>query len=277
MTIYIEKTGWLKTYRHIKQSYQYFKGANELNYYLIAPKGISMISVLIWFYGKKIRNIELVLPVKSLRPRLLQWIQRKNVRFSVTLIADSKRKEKEWKKICKLDGVIRIRDSRESSEVKKYEQERRVLVKSKQSDGFADADEFRLACGENCIYQCKYTSCLGKYVYIAKDGKMSFCPAHASETVVGHIGTPEQFFDSEVFADALQRMIAKREICKRECAYFKKCKGGCLFENDCEGFKERQRSYETEITHLLERQIGLDAIHLAKEISLLQMLCRVEK
>jgi radical SAM protein with 4Fe4S-binding SPASM domain len=271
MNVYIEKGRWLKTFKHIKQSYQYFKEEKELSFHLIATKRVSMLSILIWFWGKKIRNIELILNYKSLRPRLLQWVQRKNVRFTVLLVVDRKLKPQEWKRICKLDGVIRIWDNTNENEAL-YANERRVVCETQKKGGFLEADEFRLVCGQNVIYQCNHTSCLGKYIYVAKDGTLSFCPKYVNETIVGTIDNPESFFQSDVFASALQKMIVKRDACKKSCDYFEKCKGGCLFEEACDKFRERQIAFEKEIEDIVSQQRGLETLHFAKEMSLLQSL-----
>lgn len=82
---------------------------------------------------------------------------------------------------------------------------------------------------------CIHGSCLGKNLFISEDGTVSFCKIFASDTVLGTLdkfSRIEDVFDNPKFIRILRTGIAKRNICKSNCAHYDICEGGCPLRND---------------------------------------------
>ena len=277
MNIYIEKGSFFKTARNIKKCYQFYRNKEEMHFHLIVQKRLSLVEAFLYFGGRKIRDVEFIIHYKALSRILLNLLNQKSGSMASILFVDKPLSEKEWKRVQKLNGMIRIIDTTDSNFENFYSGNRYVLCKNEHVNQFEEADEFQIACGGMGIYQCKHTSCLGRNLYVAKDGTISFCPVYAKQTKTGTVDDMEHVFESETFVNALKEMIAKRGECKKKCDYFEGCKGGCLFEENCVAFCERQSTLQREIDEIIENKKELNQLPFAKEIAILHKLLRVKK
>lgn len=90
---------------------------------------------------------------------------------------------------------------------------------------------------------CKYTSCLGKTIYIDLDGKLYSCPFSPMRIALNDISTCsllEDAFDTPQYTEVLKSSIERRSQCQNTCSIYSVCKGGCPLETgDCPETKLR--------------------------------------
>ena len=123
---------------------------------------------------------------------------------------------------------------------------------------------------------CKWSSCLGKVLFINKEGDISFCPKYSKKTYLQNFSSVKSFdeiFDNEVFIKYLEKMICKRNECKAKCKYFNKCKGGCPLEEECISFEETYLLAQNEVRKILDNNINLEELPLSVKENILWLLC----
>ena len=128
----------------------------------------------------------------------------------------------------------------------------------------------------NGLSYCKASSCLGKVLYIKKDGNVSFCPKYSDMTYLKNIKevkSYDELFDDEKFVEYLEKMIQKREVCKKECLHFSKCKGGCPISDTCQSFKENILLAEKVIKDVLSKNTNLNEVPMSVKENILWLLC----
>lgn len=77
---------------------------------------------------------------------------------------------------------------------------------------------------------CHYSSCLGKTLYINGTGGIEICPYHKSDIQLNTLescSSLSEVYDTESFRALLVEQINKRNECKKNCSFYKGCKGGC--------------------------------------------------
>ena len=86
-------------------------------------------------------------------------------------------------------------------------------------------------------HNCRYNSCLGKNVYINKDGDISFCIHFPDKTRIGNTYNNTclgEIYHGEQFLDILKNATAHRSKCIETCEKYSYCQGGCPLEcDDC--------------------------------------------
>jgi len=105
---------------------------------------------------------------------------------------------------------------------------------------------------------CTHNSCLGRTLYLNKEGVISFCPKSMRETILKNISEVETFqeiFNSDNFALYVDAALKKRETCMTSCQGFKFCQGGCPLSayNKC-----NDQEYMAFMRHLESVLSGLD-------------------
>ena len=81
---------------------------------------------------------------------------------------------------------------------------------------------------------CKYTSCLGKTIYIDKLGKIYSCPFKPNRVELRDIDqckTIQDIFNSEGYTTILRNVIERRNNCLNKCSKAAFCLGGCPLED----------------------------------------------
>lgn len=103
---------------------------------------------------------------------------------------------------------------------------------------------------------CRYSSCLGKYLYLDADGRVYFCREKRRETCLGRAEElSEQLFDKDSYQRVLEGAIRQRRSCGESCGIYSFCKGGCPLEERAD-----LRCQE------LHRQLGIIREVLEKEL-----------
>lgn len=80
------------------------------------------------------------------------------------------------------------------------------------------------------LMDCRYSSCLGKRLYLSNDMVFSFCHLHPEKTVLAnlsYINTFEDIFEQTSILNTISNSIKKRNNCIIDCEYYDFCKGGC--------------------------------------------------
>jgi len=107
----------------------------------------------------------------------------------------------------------------------------KIGLKSEYSSFYQDY--FNSIILERSLKKCYNNSCLGKTIYISKDGNVSFCPYNIQTTLLGNLNDFNDFksaFDNEYFINILEKQMLKREKCIENCKIFNYCQGYCPFE-----------------------------------------------
>lgn len=98
-------------------------------------------------------------------------------------------------------------------------------------------DFFKSVLLGNKLSNCFNSSCLGRTIFITKNGDLAFCPQKVTSTIIGNIASCKDFrsvFDEDKFIEVLKNHIKKRNDCKIKCSLFNYCCGYCPLEKkDC--------------------------------------------
>lgn len=183
-----------------------------------------------YFYLKK-RGLQTVftLPVLALSPKLRSLANKRNVTLVLSANTLSK---KDFIKTDKLKNLTVIKTEDEQALEK-----RNLLVKNTCVDQPFSADVAELCLLGAPVYQCAFSSCLGKTLFVDLQGEVSFCPEHIEETRLGNLFDETPIFERAAFLQVLEKQIEKRERCKENCPSFSACRGGCAIVDTCNSFK----------------------------------------
>lgn len=126
-------------------------------------------------------------------------------------------------------------------------------------------------------YSCRFRSCLGKTLYIDQSGRSYSCPFKSNRIELNNLERCSQLqdiFDTNDYAQLIQEAIQRRENCRKNCAVYGVCLGGCPLDiGDCPE-KDLTRAINAVKTYLQENGATDTAIH--REIcSLLSQQFRV--
>ena len=270
MNAYLEDAGIFRNAERIKAFEKMLSNDELLNLHIILRRKFGLPELIfILRRFKKISSLELIVEPKCLSSAFIKFTNG-NKKIGVLFVLKQVLGRESCRKIEKCKGVVRIYDY--VKQEFKLSNERNVLITREDADEIRKADIYNLISKENPMYQCVFSSCLGHTIYVAKNGDVSFCPAHIEESHIGTFADIENVFENEVFYDCLKKTIEHRNRCKSSCEYFDKCKGGCPFEDNCSYFKE---SYLLAMDNLLQLEdVGnISEIPLYMELALLNKLC----
>lgn len=275
MNIYLENAGLLPNFRRLNNCCKEFATTDPVHFHLICPKGVSPLHLyLLTARNKAIATLTLHIPVRYLSGILVQMCNA-TAPLGCVVSVDRALTPGQWKRICKLNGIIRIVDTSDAPNEDLYRRNRHVIYEKGNENTLRLADIYHLTAADKSIYQCHYSSCLGKTLLIARDGSVSFCPKHPEESLIGSADRLEDIFESPVFYDILSQAVRKRKQCKDTCPHFEKCKGGCPFEDDCRSFRDTYSAALADRDDIIARQADLSALPLYKELAVLRHLCKV--
>ena len=275
MNIYLENAGFLPNFRRLNRCCKEFGVKDPIHFHLICPKGLSPLHMyLLTANNKAIATLTMQIPAQHLTPSLVSLCNASSL-LSCVVLVDRPLTERLWKRICSLNGIIRIVDTSDAPNESYYRSERRAVWEKGAENTIRLADIYHLTTSHKAIYQCHYSSCLGKTLLVARDGSVSFCPKHPKESLLGSVETLEGIFDAPVFYETLSRTVGKRNTCKASCPHFEKCKGGCPFENDCDAFRSSYDAALQDRDDIIRREADLSALPLYKELAVLRHLCDV--
>ena len=271
MNIYLENAGVVRNCRYMKKLARLLVPKERIDLFLRSQKPIGLLAQMVMVMCvPSIKTMELTVPAHSLLPQLV-WFANHFVRYSLRFTVEKKLTKRQWKRISRFKDVIYIDDRSGEDHTDLYRANRRVVANT---PGYRDLETANTyyAAVKMADKQCHYTSCLGKTLFIAKDGTVSFCPERPRETAMGNIGELTTLFHTPSFMEALKAMIPKRKACAAGCKHYGSCMGGCIFQPDCSSFYRDCEAAIQDISHLIETETDLSQIPVYKERSIVYRL-----
>ncbi|MBQ9730488.1 MAG: SPASM domain-containing protein [Clostridia bacterium] len=243
MTIHLIYKNYLSFQKQFKAVMKVFP-KNVPTFYLHLDKRPSLKA----YFRLKKRGFPVVycLHVKALSNKLISLANRN--KLTLVLLADSLSK-KDFKKTDKLKTLTVIKTEDEQALEK-----RNLLVKNSCVDQPFSADVAELCLLGTPIYQCAFSSCLGKTLYVDARGEVSFCPERIEETKIGNLFEETPIFERPTFISVLEKQIEKREQCKKNCSLFSACHGGCALTDTCAKFREEQKTTVQKIDEVVKEK-----------------------
>ncbi len=271
MNVYLEHGGLLRNHRHIRQLSRRLPPKEPIELSIRSEGRVSLLGLIfLAVMNPRLRNMELTINIKKVRSHMILFAN-SSPSFSLRFTAAAPLTAREWKRASRLSTTIYVEDSTEGLNRHFYESNRRVIWSDRTFDGIGTSEAYATAV-KMPLKNCRFSSCLGKTVYISATGKASFCPFHPEETAMGQIGQLEKLFYTEAFAGCLTGMIRKRAACKNSCPRFAQCKGGCPFDHDCSDYLKRCDLAQRDIQELLNQRCDLSAVPLYKEQAIIYQL-----
>lgn len=275
MNIYLENAGFSRNFRRLSRCCRHFGASDPVHFHLICRRGVSPLHLYLLTAGNKsLATLTLHIPARHLTGSLVRLCNSSSL-LSCVVLVDRALSNRQWKRICRLNGLIRIVDTSGAPNEMYYESNRNVVYEKDGANTIRLADIYHLTTSDKAIYQCHYSSCLGKTLFIDKNGDVSFCPKHPGESRLGTVDCLDGIFEAPVFYEVLSKTVGKRRECKKNCPHFEKCKGGCPFENDCDAFRSTFTDALRDRDHIIAREEDLSKLPLYKELAVLRHLCGV--
>ena len=276
MNIYMENKGLFKNYTVLKKLASTLNEEHFINIHIISQKRVSLLHLMMLSRVPKTSRMTLTIPIDKV-PNAVISFANQNARFNLYFFVNKKIPDWHWKRIIRLNGLIEIYDSSNCIEnTEKYNFNRYVIHKSLSNSNMDSAKIYMLSAG--MITDCRFDSCLGKNLYISKNGEVSFCTKYPEKSKLGTItDLDSDIFDKAVFYETLQAMIDKRSKCQSNCDLFGNCQGGCVFECDCNLFKSTFDIANKDIELTIAEKHLLDSLPFYKEKAILHKLfCNFE-
>ncbi len=271
MNIYLDNAGTVKNCKYVKRISHMIGLKERIDLFLKTDRRISLIGqMMIVICTPSIKTIQLTIPVSKLSG-ILVWFANHFPRYSLKFIVDQPLSKRKWKKICRLKDVIYINDISYADHTKFYKNVHRAIYKNDSCDIIHTMDTYSVAV-KMPMKQCEYSSCLGKTVYISKEGNVSFCMEHPKETYMGKIEEIKELFHTTEFLEKLKKMIARRSQCGATCSHFHGCMGGCVFWEDCSEFQKDCDEAVKDIVNLIENEADLSKLPIYQERSIIYRL-----
>lgn len=263
MNFYVEN----KSFSFVKKAYNaVVKNTNKTVFkaFVINYKGGFNKRQYKFFKKKGIYDVEYVISgVRGLRAAVKYLRLPKNP-ISLTLLIDKPLSEKSKSILLKAKKTVKIIDITNSSEnIAFYKSFNKILYKTKEEDTILEADIMHLYKFYETVFQCNFSSCLGKNLYVDKSGSVHFCPNNLSESTVGTIFGNEKYLSSPLFDETLQNAIKKREKCKKECKYFDYCMGACPLKEGCSDFVNLFEKGSKFIDEIVDNEKDLSSLNYA--------------
>ncbi len=103
---------------------------------------------------------------------------------------------------------------------------------------------------------CRYSSCLGKYLYLDADDYLYFCKEKRQDACLGRLQELSgPLFEQERYQKALKRAIDRRRSCRESCAIYSFCKGGCPLEMREDSSCQELKQQIDRIQEVLEKEL----------------------
>lgn len=242
MNLYLENAGVYLNIRRVLRCMRLFSG-RSFSVHVLAHDGCAVLTLLALIFFKRVKKAVLHAETTRLSsPALL--IIRSSAKVSLHLKVENEIPSEDMKKISSIHKCVVFEDNTDLN----TDNYRKYRYSAVDSDFFSEPqlyDMLRILSGREPEMCCESSSCLGKNLYIEKNGEMHFCPKHPEKSSVGSIDDGSDPFDHPDFSDVLKAEIEKRERCKSVCAYFYECKGACALDDRCRSFKDvREKTKE---------------------------------
>lgn len=264
-------TGLINNRRYLESVLRKIGNEEPVDLYMKSDRITTLASLYLLVYKyPRIRFLQLDIDIKKMTPDLIYAARSAHgffIRFhTFSLISKAK-----WRMIQKLKGTIYIDDFSGGMNTQKYQTNKRILYNDTHNQSLKKYNLYSTVAGRTGM-ECEFSSCLGKNIYISKDGNMSFCPIYPERSLLGSVLSERKPFENEYFAECLKSMIRKRENCKRICKWFYLCNGGCVFKSDCQQQKENLSRAFSDIEETIKRRKSLENLPFYLEQSVLYKL-----
>ena len=184
------------------------------------------------FLRKKIGQICYQLPTRLLSAKLISLCNR--LRLDLNIIVDSALTKSQKALLQTLERATVVYCNTQDEQTNAFlNEQKNLLVCSKEKDCALQADLFHLAVYNRQQYQCKCSSCLSNVLYITKENDVCFCPFYPNESKLCSTDYDGDYFDNEAFVQVLTKQIQSRDECKKSCDYYSVCHGGCAMKDVC--------------------------------------------
>ena len=108
---------------------------------------------------------------------------------------------------------------------------------------------------------CRYSSCLGKRLYLSTSKVFSFCPFYPEKTVLENISNIDRFneiFEQSNILNTISNSIMKRNHCLKNCEYYNFCKGGCPIFETTQCKEKYFTEFYNEVSQIMQTVISSD-------------------
>ncbi len=201
---------------------------------------------------RRLVNVAFTVDVKNLSYSAINIVNVRKIKLTLTATRPLTKKDVKKLKLLKELTVIKPLNEAAERSVKNANLDNLILVTSSCNDALK-ADVYNLCLSLPPTFHCFFTSCLGKNLYVARNGNLSFCPENPNGSLIGNVSDEGEIFSHPRFNEVLEKQIARRNECLKNCKLFSKCKGGCALTDTCESFKENYKRTKTEIADLISK------------------------
>ncbi len=185
---------------------------------------------------RRMVNIAFTIDLKKLSSELISIVNKRKLNLTVTVDAPPSKRAVRKIKLVKGAVVVKPLNTAVEERLKELNIENAV-VRYSDCDMAFTADVYNLCLSDIPTYQCAFSSCLGRTLYLSVNGDLSFCPERIQQTRIGNLFGDGDFFSHPEFEKVLEKQIHKRDECKEKCKLYSLCKGGCALNDTCELFK----------------------------------------
>ena len=220
---------------------------------VIISKGTLKRGARRFFLKKRIYDIEYILYGTSQLKKALKLFNRKKHPINLTLVVSKPLTAKENAWLSEIRREVKITDTTsDNGNLEFYKSSKYILYKFGDTDTVLDADIMHIYKMGETEYQCRYNNCLGKTLYVSKNGNVYFCPYHTEESNVGTLKDQKDYFQDEKIISVLKGTLEKRRECKAKCQYYEECGGGCPLEKGCGEFPQLFEKNKAYIDRIIE-------------------------
>lgn len=271
MNVYFEHCGVIGNCLYMGKLKKLMKPNEPVELFVRSDRHVGLFGLMVLAtLNPRIRNIEVTLPAAKVLPHMITFANA-SPSFTLRFTVDGKLTKRVWKQVSRLTSTIYIQDQTEGLNREFYESCRKVIFSDKLSDGIAEAEAYAMAV-KTPLKNCRYSSCLGKTLFVSRGGDISFCPVYPEQTKLGHLRELKTLFHTELFGACLAATISRRAACKASCPRFNECMGGCPFSADCGDFLKRCDQAEADVQNLIDQRYALCAVPLYKEQAIIYRL-----
>ena len=211
-----------------------------------------------------VHNVEYVIFGERGIARAIWSLNRKKNPISLTVVLRKPLSARAKKRILRAEKEFKVIDrTPEGANVPFCNSFANILCKSVAEDQILDADVMHLYRFYETVFQCKFSSCLGKNFFVSRNGTVHFCPEHLQDSLVGRIGDEGNYLESERFRAVLSEAIKKRSECREHCEYFDYCSGACPLEDGCSDFPALFKKNAAEFDRIVSENESLEGKKLA--------------
>lgn len=218
---------------------------------------------------KKVAQIIYRLPISALNKKLVALCNQ--FRMDLEIVVDKPLTAAQQKVLHETRRAVLVYAQTQDLQTLAFlnEQPQLLVCTPTQNDGLR-GDLFHLAVHGRAQYQCKCSSCLANVLYIDKQDEVSFCPFYPAQSKLCNVDYPDDYFNCDAFIEILEKEIDKREQCKRDCAHYAICHGGCAMENVCATVKQEYPAAVARASEIRSQQTPLDQLPVFEQEAILR-------